>query len=323
MQSHLLQPTRWALVVLAAIALSACTMDKTKAPALAGPSGFALSLSMTATPDVVARDGASQSMVWVSVRGADGKPASGQRVVLSVSPINAGTLSSGDVTTGSDGRVSVVYTAPNAAQPVDTATISATLSGDNADNAHGNRAVIALRGSAAPSPSFTYSPSAPKRFQNTLFDASATTLDGRACGTSCQYSWDFGGENTKTGQVVQYAFKQQGIYSVTLTVTGPDGVVVTSRQTVTVAAPDLPTPRFTFSPTNPLTTTTVYFNATTSTAANGATISRYTWDFGNGQSDTGSQVSTQYTGARTYTVTLTVEDSNGLTASTTQSLTVQ
>lgn len=323
MQSHIHPPTRWALVVLAAIALSACTMDKTKAPALAGPSEFALALSMTATPDVVARDGESQAMVWVTVRDANNKPVPGQRVALSLSPINGGTLTSYDVTTGSDGRVSAVYTAPSASQPVTSVTINSTLFGDNADNRNTSRVAISLRGSAAPTASFTFTPEAPKRFQNTLFDASGTTLAGQACGNSCQYAWSFGTEDTKTGQIVQYAFRQQGIYSVSLTVTGPDGVQVTTRRNVTVAAPDLPTPRFTFSPTNPLVNTNVFFNATTSTAPNGATISRYTWDFGNGQSDSGSQVSTQYTGARTYTVTLTVEDSNGLTASTTQSLTVQ
>ena len=323
MQSHIHPPTRWALVVLAAVALSACTMDKAKAPSLAGPSEFALALSMTATPDVVDRDGESRSMVWVTVRDANNKPLANQRVALWVTPINGGTISADDVTTGSDGRVSVLYTAPNSTESVTSASINGRLFGDNSDNGRTTRVAVSLRGSAGPTASFTFAPEAPKRFQNTLFDASGTMLDGKACDSSCQYAWSFGSEDTRTGQVVQYAFRQQGTYSVSLTVTGPDGVQVTTRRNVTVGAPDLPTPRFTFSPTNPTINTDVFFNATTSTAANGATISRYTWDFGNGVSDSGSQVHTQYTGARTYTVTLTVEDSNGVTASATQSITVQ
>ena len=42
---------RWAVLALVAVTSAACTMDKTKAPALSGPSEFGMSLDISATPD--------------------------------------------------------------------------------------------------------------------------------------------------------------------------------------------------------------------------------------------------------------------------------
>ena len=69
------------LVPIAAAAMLAtgCTLDKQEAPPLAGPSGYALSVTMTATPDVLPRDGNSSSVVQLIARGADGQPLAGQR----------------------------------------------------------------------------------------------------------------------------------------------------------------------------------------------------------------------------------------------------
>ena len=54
--SYLRSVTRWALLALLAVGSAACTIDKTKAPALAGPSEFGLSLELSATPDAVKRE---------------------------------------------------------------------------------------------------------------------------------------------------------------------------------------------------------------------------------------------------------------------------
>src|SRR5688572_23220162 len=88
------------LFVLAA-GLAACGVDGQEAPSLIGPSGFAQSVTLTATPDRLPRDGTSQSVVTLTVRNASGQPVAGQRVTLGAS---AGTLSQGEVVTGSDGR---------------------------------------------------------------------------------------------------------------------------------------------------------------------------------------------------------------------------
>jgi len=76
--------SRAALLVSIAAAMLAtgCTLDKQDAPALAGPSGYALSVTMTATPDVLPRDGNSSSVVQLIARDADGNPLAGQRFLL-------------------------------------------------------------------------------------------------------------------------------------------------------------------------------------------------------------------------------------------------
>ena len=70
-------PSRFAFV--AALALSAaCTVHGVDVPPLTGPSELALSVAVTATPDMLPQDGASQSAIVVLVKGPDGKAVAGQ-----------------------------------------------------------------------------------------------------------------------------------------------------------------------------------------------------------------------------------------------------
>ncbi|MFK7933438.1 MAG: starch-binding protein, partial [Saprospiraceae bacterium] len=67
---------------------------------------------------------------------------------------------------------------------------------------------------------------------------------------------------------------------------------------------------------------TVSFDASCSTAADGTTISSYAWDFGDNSSGTGAMPSHTYTADGTYTVTLTVTDSNNGSDMITTTITV-
>jgi len=89
-----------------------------------------------------------------------------------------------------------------------------------------------------------------------------------------------------------------------------------------VQSPQSPTARFSVTPTQPETGTTVAFNASNSSAE--TEITQYHWDFtGDGTVDaTGQQPTHTYTTAGRYTVRLTVTDVDGLTATTTETLTV-
>ena len=58
----------------------------------------------------------------------------------------------------------------------------------------------------------------------------------------------------------------------------------------------------------------VRFNASASTATAGRRIVSYVWDFGDGNTGTGVQVTRRYTQARSYNVTLTVKDDIGRTS---------
>jgi hypothetical protein len=101
-----------------ALVSSACTVSSTTVPPLAGPSGFALSFALTATPDSISQDGASQSSITVTARDANAKTIPGLtfRMDMFVGgvPGDYGTLSGKTLVTGSDGRANVIYTAPPA-----------------------------------------------------------------------------------------------------------------------------------------------------------------------------------------------------------------
>src|SRR5678815_3196535 len=180
---------RAAGAALAVLAVSACAVDKQSAPSLAGPSGFADSLIVTAAPQILSRDGSSMSTISVTARNADGSPAVGRRLLFSAT---AGTLVTGEVLTGNDGRASVVYIAPSANQPVSSAEIAVTPveAGDRV-NSHGSTIVLELRGPDVPIANFTFAPTDAKVLDLISFDASSSSLGSAACLAGCSYTWDF------------------------------------------------------------------------------------------------------------------------------------
>lgn len=85
---------------------------------------------------------------------------------------------------------------------------------------------------------------------------------------------------------------------------------------------DAPIPQFTFAPTNPAKGTVVNFDASSSTAPTGRTIVKYLWNWGDGETETGITEEHDYQAAGTYVIVLTVTDSAGVSASTSQAITV-
>ncbi len=308
---------------LCAAAMANCGIEKHSTPALAGPSEFGTSITVTVNPDVVSRDGESQAQVIITVRNADGQPVPGLPMALSMSPANGGSLSAAQVTSAADGRAVAIYTAPSLSTPVSTVSIGATPIGGNFENAVMRTARVALSGPSFATPLFTVVPGNPQRFQLTTFDASGTQLNGAACGANCTYTWHMGTEATLTGQFVTHKFQQEQAYVVTLEVTAPGGVVTQSSRNVSVSAASLPVAVMTVSPASPVENQTTFFNGSGSTAGNGATIVEWTWDFGNGLSGSGVSATSTYATDGTYVVRLTVRDSNGLTGTTTQGITVR
>jgi len=144
------------------------------------------------------------------------------------------------------------------------------------------------------------------------FDASTST------GTIASYQWDFGDGSTATTQTVNHIYTNAGTYTARLTLT--DNVGQTNTATVAVNASSLastpaspPTAIISSSAATGPAPLTVSFDGSGSTATN-ATLTAYNWSFGDGGSATGSKVSHAYTTAGTYTATLTVTDSKGLTS---------
>ena len=317
------QTVTTAAILLVATTLAGCTMKEQEAPELAGPSEFGTSISVAVTPDLLTQDGASQSVVTVTARDANGQPSRNLplRAEIHVGGTIAdfGSLSARSVVTGADGRATFVYTAPPAAAAaVDTFTIvDIAIVPIGYDFANSVTRIASVRlvppGIVIPPdglrPAFTVNPSAPQDNQSALFDASTSQAPGN--NPIVSYAWDFGDGDSASGRTVSHQYRTPGTYVVSLTVSDAYGRTATATQSLTVGPGLNPTAAFTFSPTDPLPGARVFFNAASSTAAPGRRIVRYQWDFGDGGSASGSTASRVYPTVGTYTVTLTVTDDAG------------
>jgi PKD repeat protein len=195
-----------------------------------------------------------------------------------------------------------------------TFVVNLTVTDDAGKTASASQTVV-VGGGAAPTAAFTFSPTNPRVNDTVNFDASTSTAPpGR---TIVSYSWTFGDGTTGAGQRVSHAYGAAGDFVVGLTVTDNTGASNTATRTVTVAAqapqppPGGPTAAFEFSPSNPVVNQTVNFDASTSVAQSGRTITSYEWSFGDGTIATGQRVTHVYNAAGNYTVILTVTDSGG------------
>lgn len=110
---------RTAVVVGVLTAASAgCTLTRTEAPPITGPSELALAIVLQATPDVLSQDGTSQAIVALAAFDEYGRPVAALdlRADIMVQGVvqDFGRLSARSLTTASNGRAWVFYTAPEA-----------------------------------------------------------------------------------------------------------------------------------------------------------------------------------------------------------------
>lgn len=303
------------------LALAAgCTVSNQEAPPLAGPSGFGMVVRMTATPEVLPRDGASVSVINIDARDGD-QPFANGRLLLSAS---AGSLSAAEAVTDKNGHATFLFTAPSLNDNVSQATIFVTpiKNGDVAD-ARSDSIRVAVVGPSVPFATFNFTPTSPQGAEAVTFDASFSTLDGQPC-PLCTYSWNFGDGNSGNGQVIQHTYSSFGVQNVTLTVTSPQGPASSLTRAVVIALPSAPIAEFTVTPTSPLANTNATFDGNTSTVGAGATIQQWLWDFGDGTpTGSGNRVTHSFAAIGPYTVKLTVTDSLGRQASKTTTVTVQ
>lgn len=317
----------------AALLVSGCTVKKQKTPPLSGPSELSTAITIQASPDFVAQDGASQSLVTITARDQNAQPIRSQslRVDLRVGgvPVDFGTLSARSVVTDANGRATVVYTAPpapGAPVPATDVQIVVTPTGTDFQNDVGRSATIRVvptgvvvppRGSVTPD--FTFTPAAPNDNEPVLFDASASKS---STGTIVQWLWNFDDGSTGSGERVTHAFRSAGTKNVRLTVVDSIGATESITKSVTIGQGALPTATIVTSPSAPVVGQTVNFNASTSRPAPGRTIRSYDWDFGDGSTGSGATVQHAYATAGTFTVVLTVTDDAGRFATATTSISV-
>jgi PKD repeat protein len=314
--------------------VAACGLDKQNAPALTGPSEFGVSINTAVSPDMVPQDGRSRSVITITARDANSQPIPGLtlRVETAVNGtlVDFGTLSSRSVSTGSDGRATVSYTAPpEPPANVDADTIVdivVTPVGSDFNNSRPTFASIRLTPpstvvgpNGAPVAKLFFSPTAPKEGENIVFDGSQSTDDG----TIVSYSWSFGDGRTASGKQVNHSYDLAGAYNVVLTVTDDRGLSnSTAPVEIAVGVGAVPTANFSFSPSTVKAGQNVFFNGSLSTALNGREIVAWDWDFGDGATGSGVTIAHIFGNPGTYNVVLKVTDSAGKVGTVTKSVTI-
>jgi len=135
-------------------------------------------------------------------------------------------------------------------------------------------------------------------------------------GSIVAYVWDFGDGSTGTGVNPAHTYSSAGTFNVSLTVTDDDGAADTDSTTVDVAVTNTAPTANANGPYSGTVGSPVTFDGSASSDLEGV-ISSYAWNFGDGSTGTGVNPAHTYSSAATFTVTLTVTDSGGLTDSAT------
>nr|WP_320010684.1 PKD domain-containing protein [uncultured Desulfobulbus sp.] len=147
------------------------------------------------------------------------------------------------------------------------------------------------------------------------FDAASST------GNIIQYQWDFGDGSTGEASQISKEYSNAGTYTAKLNVVDSLGVTSSAFVSVVVNEPVVvnspPIAVISSSVAVGAAPLVVSFDGSKSTVIAPATISSYFWSFGDGTSASGANVSHSFTSAGTYSASLQVIDSNGLTDTTT------
>lgn len=219
-----------------------CKLNKNEIPALAGPSELALSLQLTASPDVLTADGVSTSSIQVRVRNENGQPVSGQGLFFAISDAagnfgDIGTLSSNTATTGGNGIAQVIYRTPPRTDATSNRSILVEVRpvGGDANGQLYRRVKIELRSAEPrlfpPVPgndpdklicNFVIEPATGigRVSQDFLFQSTSVDEDGAIV----RYEWDFGDGTREDKPDVVHRYGLPGTYSVVHVVTDNGGL---------------------------------------------------------------------------------------------------
>jgi PKD repeat protein len=327
------------LSVAALLATVGC-VKSVEQPPLAGPSTYAHSILMTATTDTLTINGVDSTDITITSISPTGQseniPLRAQTYINGV-PIDFGTLSTKTPTT----PATIRYTAPPPSaltvQSPTTVTIRVTPTSNGDFRSEFARELdlrLLPQGVIVPSnpnliASFAVTPNPAMVLETVAFDASGTAASVNAagelvaCGTLCNYNWNFGDGGTASGLTPFHTYRSIGTYLATLTVTDPFGALAVTTRSVVVNPGTPPTvPAFTFSPPTPGIDQTIFFNATSVRPANGRTLVTFDWDFGDGSKASGMTTTHSYRSAGTYPVTLRVTDDAGSVGQVTVSVAV-
>ncbi|MFC2058923.1 PKD domain-containing protein [Chloroflexota bacterium] len=191
-----------------------------------------------------------------------------------------------------DGETSTEQSPSHIYDTIDTYTVSLTVTGPGGSDMETRTDYIAL----TPEADFTADPPGgvvPLEVEFT--DQSAGDIDS--------WDWDFGDDGTSTGQSPSHIYNDNGIYTVSLTVTGPGGSDTEIKTDYMTVTPDA---EFTGSPTIGSIPLEVQF-----TDQSVGTIDSWSWDFGDVGTSTEQNPLHTYNSSGVYTVALTVTGAGG------------
>ncbi|HUR35405.1 MAG TPA: PKD domain-containing protein [Vicinamibacterales bacterium] len=240
-----------ASLVVAALGGAACTVHQTEAPGLTGPSEFALSVSMTASPDTLSSGGIQQAAISVVAKDAAGAARANQTFRLSTmlgdAVVNYGTLSTPTVVTGSDGRATAIYTIPSftpydAGTPNRQVSVVATPVGTDYTGVVSHTVSLLVvpppvptAAPGSPTAALTASKTTATVGQSVSFDASLSMAE--AGHSIVYYYWNFGDGliNEEHGADASHVFVTPGTYVVVLGIQDDLGRTSNTYKTIKVS----------------------------------------------------------------------------------------
>ncbi|MBN2543838.1 PKD domain-containing protein [bacterium] len=188
-------------------------------------------------------------------------------------------------------------------------TITLTVT-DNVGLTGTTSKTITVLNSDPPVALFDLTPTAGNSPLDVDFDGSASYDPD---GIIISWAWNFGDGNSGTGATISHTYTNPGNYTITLTVTDDTGISSSISKTLRVNESDPPVALFDCIPSSGKYPLTVSFDASSSYDPDGTIVS-WTWNFGDGNSGTGVNVSHTYLNQGDYTATLTVTDNSGRTS---------
>jgi len=172
--------------------------------------------------------------------------------------------------------------------------------------------MIEVTTSGAPAP---IAPSTEFTFSCTFLDCTFSDASMAGSAAIATTTWNYG-DGTEATAAGTHSYAAAGSYSVTLTVADVNGLSTTVSKTVAVEAALPPAVEFT------LTCTFLDCAFADGSQAGSRAIASRSWDFGDSASGTAASGTHTFAAAGTYTVTLTVTDAAGVSASSTRTATV-
>jgi PKD repeat protein len=148
--------------------------------------------------------------------------------------------------------------------------------------------------------------------------ASSTDVDGMIV----DYDWQFSNGLTAKGAIASTTFTKIGQNFAILTLTDNTGATTTLKRYVSMRPNVKPKGVINVTPTPQIINRSVWFDAASSTDADGAIIS-YSWDLGDGFTATGVTANTTYASTGPKNISLTVTDDNGATTTIRKVVNVQ